>query len=101
MSQVAANCQQVSSYNFVRHGGAPKIERGVVRIERERRHEMRKIILLPLLAAFAGFLWGQSASVVSLTADDSSRVSAAWEQLQAAQKNWQEVQDSIEKTYLE
>lgn len=59
---------------------------------------MRSILVAVLFFAIPAF--PQSANVIALSADDTTRVKKAWDALQKAQKDWDDTRESITNGYL-
>ena len=64
-----------------------------------RGAKLKPIILLVLLAA-AGTVGAQSANVIELDIVDSIRAERVWNQLQKAQKEWEQVREDVANKYV-
>lgn len=60
---------------------------------------MRKLLLIPVLLICSS-LGAQEAHVIALKSEDAAHARCAWERLQKAQKEWEQVQKDIEEDYL-
>lgn len=58
-----------------------------------------KILALSLILLFASAAFPQTANVIELAPDDSARAKAAWDVLQTAQHNWDDLQEHMRVKY--
>ena len=60
-----------------------------------------KSIIVVVALLFAGTLGAQTANVIELKPEDSTKVQKAWDELQRAQARWKDVNDQIDMQYVE
>jgi hypothetical protein len=61
---------------------------------------MRKSLLTVVVLIVAGSIGAQEARVIPLKSEDAAHARCTWERLQKAQKEWDDVQESVRNDYV-